>query len=156
VLAAFPSLRRGRFEISSRRNGHYNCIAWAAGIVDAWWWPIPPEFVEGQHWPEGVPRERTLASFQAAFETLGYVVADDHACVEGVEKVAIFANADGPTHASYQLPDSWWTSKLGEEYDIRHATLEDLHGRSYGSVASILERCDPATYLRHPALRPAA
>ena len=71
----------------------------------------------------------------SAFETLGYSrcgggVVD----FEQVERIAIFADAKGPTHAARQSPSGMWTSKLGKGVDIDH-TLEGLEGGVYGGVA---------------------
>jgi hypothetical protein len=132
----FPGLRGQPWVITSPRDEVYNCIAWAAGIVDAWWWPD----TEGRGvWPLRVPRVETVEAFRAAFESLGYVVCDHERLEPGFEKVALFALVGVPKHAARQLPSGRWTSKLGEREDIEHA-LHDLTGMDYGSVALVLKR----------------
>jgi hypothetical protein len=44
------------------------------------------------------------------------------------------------THASRQLPDGKWTSKLGSSFDICHSTPYTIQGRLYGMVSCILCR----------------
>ena len=56
-----PNLNADNYRITSPTTWEYNCIAWAVGITDAWWWPVP-----GRLWPPNVPREETLAAFVAA------------------------------------------------------------------------------------------
>jgi hypothetical protein len=132
----FPDLARTGYQVTSPPDPIYNCIAWAAGRTDQWWWPDPGGF---EFWPPGVPRMATLAAFAQAFATLGYTACPDPALEAGWEKVAIFTLNDDPTHAARQLSTGRWTSKLGPDDDIEHE-LEGLVGPAYGTVAIILRR----------------
>jgi hypothetical protein len=138
----FPGLRGTSYQITGPPDPVYNCIAWAAGATDIWWWPIgDPQRV---YWPAGVPREETLEAVQAAFATQGYAVCAHAEPEAGYEKVALFANAVGfPTHAARQLSGGRWTSKLGQLEQIEHA-LRDLEGTEYGSVVLVMKRPMPA------------
>jgi hypothetical protein len=138
IETAFPRLRGTAYRVTSPPDPDYNCIAWAAGVTTNWWWPLD-DHPKG-YWPPGAPLLETLEAFAAVFAALGYV-ASDHAAVEpGVEKVALFTDAEGgPTHAARQLPNGRWTSKLGRRQDIEHA-LRDLEGDAYGAVALIMKR----------------
>jgi hypothetical protein len=138
VRAALPRLTRANHVETSPASWAYNCVAWAAGVTDAWWWPTP-----GRYWPAGVPREESLAAFVAAFATLGYRPAATAAPEPGVEKVALYAFGDKPTHAARQLPSGWWTSKLGPAIDIEHVTPEVVAGGVYGELCAILARSRP-------------
>jgi hypothetical protein len=110
----FPRLRGSQYQITAPRDPTYNCLAWAAGVTDAWWWPSGDPMQV--YWPSDAPRAETLDALKAAFSALGYVACDHDAVESGYEKVAFFANAAGtPTHASRQLPGGRWTSKLGPE-----------------------------------------
>ncbi|HZO88142.1 MAG TPA: hypothetical protein VFB38_07355 [Chthonomonadaceae bacterium] len=60
IESTFPSLATSGYDITSPAAEDYNCIAWAAGETDRWWWPDP--FSIG-YWPEGVPRAETLEAF---------------------------------------------------------------------------------------------
>jgi hypothetical protein len=138
ILALFPGLGTTTFRVTSNSDSVYNCIAWAAGVTNDWWWPL--EDPTEAHWPAGVARVRSLDAFSAAFETLGYVTCLGEDLEPGIEKVALFANALGlPTHAARQLSDGRWTSKLGKGEDIEH-DLHDLEGDLYGSVVLLMKR----------------
>src|SRR5262249_25482751 len=64
----------------------YNCIAWAAGDTEHWWWPdLDPEN-DAIFWPPGVPTEETLDAFAAAFATLGYVPCSGEEPEKGVRE----------------------------------------------------------------------
>jgi hypothetical protein len=137
----FPGLQSGNYQVTSPPHARYNCIAWAVGVTDRWWWPeLDPD---AGYWPEGVPVEITLTAFLAAFATVGYTPAEREDAEAGVEKIALFAAATGePTHAARQLLNGRWTSKLGKLEDIEH-DLRDLEGTEYGIVAVILRRTAP-------------
>jgi hypothetical protein len=137
----FPKLQGTAYRITSPSDDVYNCIAWAAGVTDAWWWPFgDPSKI---FWPAGVPRQETMETFRRAFATLGYAECDHAEAESGFEKIALFADTAGcPTHAARQLPDGRWTSKLGALVDIEHA-LDDLEGTEYGSVVQIMKRSLP-------------
>jgi hypothetical protein len=132
----FPDLARTGYQITSPPDSSYNCIAYAARLTNQWWWPDPDGF---DYWPAGVVRERTLAAFIQAFETVGYSPCPDDTLEPGWVKVAIYASDEGPTHAARQLDNGLWTSKLGPDDDIEHS-LEGLCGPSYGSVVQFLRR----------------
>jgi hypothetical protein len=141
LLRLFPHLRPETFSVTSVPDRAYNCVAWAAGVTDDWWWPVDKE--RRSFWPPGVARLETLEAFCAAFATLGYAPCPAEEHEAGFEKVALFADAEGiPTHAARQLVNGRWTSKLGRAEDIEHA-LHDLEGDIYGSVVLILRRPIP-------------
>lgn len=71
--ALFPRLQGTAYRITSSASDVYNCIAWAAGDTERWWWPGDPA---STYWPVGAPRLETLAAFRDAFATLGYVVCE--------------------------------------------------------------------------------
>jgi hypothetical protein len=135
--AAFPALRPGNYVVTSPPTSRYNCVAWAAGERLRWWWPVGDTRF---YWPPGIPREETVAAFEAAFATLEYVRCDDAAKEPGFERVALFADMNAnPTHAARQLDNGRWTSKLGELDDIEH-DLRDLEGNVYGVVVQFMKR----------------
>ena len=134
----FPRLRSTPYWATSPADPDYNCIAWAAEDSSNYWWPVG----EGPRifWPPAVPREETVAAFEAVFRMLGYTVAADESLEPGFEKVALFANGDGePTHAARQLSSGLWASKIGKLEDIEHQ-LWALEGDTYGRVVLILTR----------------
>jgi hypothetical protein len=135
----FPNLAGSGYSIESEQNETYNCVAWAAGVTDDWWWPE-----ENAHWPVE-PRAPTLDSFVRAFETLGYEPCDTSEVEPGYEEVAIYVSRAGlATHAARQLATGDWTSKLGDMEDITHR-LDALEGPApaFGRVEQILRRPRP-------------
>lgn len=138
VKEEFPNLLNSDYSITSPATPEYNYIAWAAGDIEAWWWP-DPLFLS--YWPPEIPRLETLQAFIKAYEILDYTICNEAVYEEGFEKIAIYVNTNGkPTHAARQLSSGTWTSKLGQLEDIEHATLDDISGSHYGSVAVILKR----------------
>jgi len=139
--ALFPGLRGKPYRKTSPADDRYNCIAWAAGITDIWWWPVGE--ASRTYWPASAPREETVAAIQAAFASLGFALCQSDAWETGSAKVALFADADGlPTHAARQLSGGLWTSKLGKLEDIEH-DLYDLEGAEYGKVVHVMTRREP-------------
>lgn len=132
--AAFPKLNN-RYCITSPETSRYNCIAWAAGRDDRWWWPDPPPY---SYWPEE-PRELSLSAFIRVFGNFGYEICDTTSLENGFEKVAIYIKDDLPTHMARQLESGDWTSKCGDFEDIRH-TLDGLEHSDYGVVTVIMKR----------------
>jgi hypothetical protein len=142
LLQVFPDLSRSGYSFTSPPNRDYNCIAWAAGDIKNWWWPVPPD-VKEVFWPVGVTRAETLSAFQEAFASLGYIPCAAADLEQGFEKIALFANEqDVPLHAARQLNTGRWTSKVGELEDIEHA-LHDMEGIVYGSVVVVMKRPFP-------------
>lgn len=134
IQRRFPNI--GSYVIRSPATSGYNCIAWAAGDADRWWWPDPDYY-----WPEQASREPTLDAFVAAFRPLGYEVCEDASLEAGYEKIALYATESGePTHATRQLPSGGWTSKLGKSKDIEHETPGSVEGSVYGRVCIIMKR----------------
>lgn len=134
----FPGLVATPYKVTSAATVNYNCIAWAAGDSSRWWWP--DEF-DQYHWPEEVPRQRTLDAFVQAFASIGFEECRDASSEHGWEKVAIYAKSDGePSHAARQLRDGTWTSKLGQLQDINHVEPDDVNGTDYGSPVRFLRR----------------
>jgi hypothetical protein len=135
----FPGLRGKSYQVRSPKDSRYNCVAFAAGDDHTWWWP---DAAGDDTWPAAVPRAETVEAFRDAFATFGYVVCDDDSPEIGYEKIALFALAGLPKHASRQIPGGRWVSKLGLSEDIEHA-LHDLAGTVYGSVVLVMKRAVP-------------
>ena len=62
--AEFPHLAEQGYDETSPATPLYNCIAWAVGETDAWWWPTPEAVC---YWPPGAPREETLGAISPGF-----------------------------------------------------------------------------------------
>ena len=137
---AFPGLAGSGYRVTSPRDPDYNCIAWAAGETDKWWWPGSPG-KRGVHWPDGAIHEATVEAFVEAFETLGYRSCGlNDALEEGFEKLAILTLNGRVKHMARQLRSGLWTSKMGALEDISHhlSALDD--DPMYGKVVRILRR----------------
>ena len=138
-LANFPDLEGSGYQITSEIDYGYNCIAWAAGKTDNWWWPD-----EDGYWPEPKPAEITLGAVVAIFTSLGYEGCDTPDHEPGYEKVALYGKADDdPTHAAREIGPGLWSSKIGQNEDITH-TLDGLAGPLYGTPRRFMRRQLPA------------
>lgn len=133
----FPNLAQTGYEVTSPRTYDYNCFAWAVEEDDRWWSPVSKE---DYYWPEGAPTDLTLDSIIQTFGMLGFQPCERADLEPGFQKIAIFVDANGePTHATRQLPNGKWTSKLGDWEDISHE-LKGIEGEKYGNVYKILRR----------------
>ena len=136
--SAFPRLRVTGYAITSPATEEYNCIAWAAGVNDRWWWPDPSGTA---YWPDHAPREVTIDAFVTVFSAFGFEPCPNEVLEPGVEKIAIYVNAQGePTHIARQLSSGRWTSKLGKSEDVEHDFSGLDNSPFYGSVSRILRR----------------
>ena len=142
IRIRFPNLTETSAEVTSPATNQYNCIAWAAGDNDRWWWPDPNRIVG--YWPSGVERSETKDAFVEAFGTLGFAECENGNLEPGIEKIALFGNgavgSEIPTHAARQLECGDWTSKLGCLEDITHSRVDDLSGAAYGRVICFMSR----------------
>lgn len=135
-----PKLEADKNLVTSPPTIDYNCIAWAAGEDDRWWWPDSPSMGFG-YWPPDIPREETVDAFIKAFEALGYSVCPDDSLELDHEKVVLYVDANRtPTHMARQLADGKWTSKLGRSYDISHDTANCVSGGLYGRTEIFMRR----------------
>ena len=147
----FEHLAASNFDVirdcTSDSTVNYNCIAWAVGKTDKPWWPV--DVIKGYHWPLGLPVEpigqETIENFVKAFETEKYEICTSSEIEVGFEKVVIYADANMcPLHAARSLAKGVWTSKIGDEEDIEHATVEAISGNIYGSPVVFLKRPIPS------------
>ncbi|MHB1559374.1 MAG: DUF7689 domain-containing protein [Isosphaeraceae bacterium] len=140
----FPKLAETPHRITSAYDPRYNCIAWAAGDRRRWW---EPDEDGDRYWPPDAPREYSPESYIRAFESIGFERCESTHSEPGYEKVAVFANEGGPTHAARQLSGGTWSSKLGVFEDIEHQleALAGNEGEEYGSVVQILRRRIPVS-----------
>ena len=132
----FPKLANTSYDITSPQDDNYNCIAWAANDNSNAWWPDP---FNQYYWPEKIPREQSLQAFIDAYQTLGYSVCNNGDVEQGFEKIALYENLSGPSHAARQFLDGTWTSKLGDYEDINHV-IDALEGVEYGQIVRFLKR----------------
>jgi hypothetical protein len=139
LLAAFPDLDADGGAVTHPADPAYNCVAWAAGVTDAVWWPADPD----GYWPPGVPDELTVDAVAAALATVGYRVCQDSAYEPGFERAALYAKGGVPTHVARQLSGGLWSSKLGRDCTVSHRTPGGVEGAVYGTVVAYLRRPVP-------------
>lgn len=125
-------------DITSPKTPDYNCAAYAAKVETKPWWPFPSSYYD---WPLGLPRVNTVENFFRGFERLGFqrCASGDHQ--KGFEKIAIYVDShDVPKHVARELGDGIWFSKLGNEQDIRHYTLEAVEKPGYGKAKYFMRK----------------
>jgi hypothetical protein len=133
----FPNLRTLGF-VRTSEPADYNCIAFAVGDLERWWWPSGRE---DEYWPLPIPEKATLSTFIDAFATAGFTPCANGDPETGLQKIALFGLQDRRiTHAA-RLQDGKirWQSKLGPHEDIEH-TLEGLKGPCYGAVIAYFSK----------------
>lgn len=117
----------------------YNCIAWSLGRVNEWVFPsdlntaADIRYWDSLYGAQGYQRMSTL----------------DMSLQPGYQKVVLYwgTNRDGTgqpipgfTHAALQETDGMWSSKLGHNYLIKHASPYQVAGQTYGQPAVVYIR----------------
>lgn len=135
-LTEFPNISIESFILTSPVTPLYNCIAWAYGEDDVWFWP---ENINA-YWPENIPNSVEVNSFIELYRSIGYDITENEHYEEGFLKVAIYTNSQGkPTHAARQINAFFWTSKLGNGHDVYH-TIPSLNNGTYGNATVFMKR----------------
>ncbi len=141
----FPKLTGGGYSIQSPEDSAYNCVAFAVGnLTQTWQWM--PYRTGGYYWPPGIEGDGSIQDWIKVFTIHGYRVCNDGTFEKGLEKVALYVDAEGvPTHVAKQdITTGKWMSKLGKTgHDIDHISLEVLAGferDEYGRVAQYMSR----------------
>lgn len=133
----FPNSKFEPFIVTSPITTHYNCIAWAFEDNTKWYWPDSANYY---FWPDEISREEKVQNFIELFKLIGYQVCTNGTLEQGYLKIAIYADSAGkPTHAARQLSNGYWTSKLGQYFDVTH-TIFAMQNGSYGNVAVYMRR----------------
>ena len=135
-VAEFPLLILGEYEITSQDTEEYNCVAWAVNDDSRWW---QPSGAPHHYWPNDSYDDYSVEALITAYNSLGYETCENSNLEAGFEKIAVYATPDGEyAHASRQLPNGQWASKLGDWQDIDHLRVEALESASYGIVHTFL------------------
>jgi hypothetical protein len=135
----FPNLRKRGFTRTSEPDC-FNCIAFAIGDTNHWWWPSDDaDPLSRNYWPNDVPDDTLISTFILVFSKHGFVVCDSSSYEPGYTKVALYAIGNNVQHAALQQHNGKWKSKLGLHEDIEH-TLDGLEGPEYGKVAAFLKK----------------
>ena len=146
LIQAFPNLQRETFDAVSEDSDEYNCIAWAAEVVDDRWWPHPDP--NDAFWPISWRDDKDPNCFIEAFRRYGRYepCGNDFSLENGYEKVALYVLGGAPKHMARQLPDGRWVSKCGVYgWDIIHESVKGVEGVNYGEATLALRRSVSAT-----------
>lgn len=138
----FPKLAHSGYAVTSKADKSHNCIAFAVGDPTRWWWPIEgPAEASDQivFWPAGTPLADSVDAFLTALNLLGYVQCGDASLDPAVDKITLYAIDGRVKHASRQMPNGRWRSKMGKAEDIEHE-LDAVEGPLYGQIAVVLGR----------------
>lgn len=129
----FPQFSKEDFRVVSPPSFEFNSFSAAAGDFERWWWPSDPYF-----WPT-TTRDESLSCFIDAYKSLGYEECAVSAREIGFQKIALFNNDGVPCHASYQLENGLWVSKLGSGEQIAHP-LRAVEGSIFGHAMHFMRR----------------
>ena len=133
---SFPSLNRNNYTVTSPEDFNYNCLAFALGDLHTWWEP-PGQY--GFCWPPGFSQDSSVETVTRIIKLHGYSVECGPNDSPLADSIAVFARNGEWTHFAKYV-DGQWFSKIGEDHDISHASLNLLESDLYGEVVRILSR----------------
>ena len=121
--------------IPNSESMEYNCISYTLNITNNISWP----YDDNNYWP--VKRELNKDSFDSFYEYHGFEKIDflDFSYDPKYTKVSLYCNEGIPTHASLQVNDVYWESKIGQLGIIRHDLFE-IENETYGKVTQIYRK----------------
>jgi len=140
LLQVFPKLSQDKdFLVTSNPTPDYNCIAWACKYEDRW---IQPHFAGRPAldsviwWPPDVKEGLDIDCLKKVFEYHGYSECESHEHEDGYRKVALYFDEQTKfwTHASRELSNGFWSSKLGTYNDIQHGNPFSIENDTYGKA----------------------
>lgn len=137
----FPRLKGAGYLIRSDQADRPNCVGYALGS-NLYFDPVGlGGGIGGYFWPHGIATDDSVNSWCELFALFDFARCEDGALQDGIEKIAIYADANGEAaHVARQLPSGAWTSKLGFLEDIEHDSLEALVGDDYATVSVYMRR----------------
>lgn len=120
--------------LDNSESNIYNCISFTIGKKDIISWPIN----ELGYWP--TKKELSKDSFDVFYDFHGFIKCSlDFSYDPDFIKVALFMSNGVPTHASLQVDNDWWESKIGSLGIIRH-DLFQIEDNVYGEVVQIYKK----------------
>jgi len=142
-VANFPNLTAGSFAQTSPADLAYNCIAWALERDTSQWWQ--PGGPSPYYWPiPTAPRTTALTVYFEGFAAVGYRRCRRGVGLPGWQIIAIYSDHGRDfMHVAALIPGPIWSSKLGKNIDISHASLHALEGGEYGQVTHFMRRLEP-------------
>lgn len=142
---SYPALK------TSDKNKNYNCVSWVVGINDRWLWPID----DGNpywYWPADIKEGDYVESFIDLLSNMGFVICFSGIYEESYDKVVVYGDSLGPTHLAKQLDEKYWSSKLGDDEDVKHE-LKTFDNGGYGEIKCFMKRYNPRFKLLVPKNR---
>ena len=140
---SFPNLRKEEFTVVDPPSDLYNCIAYAAGDTSQWWDHTPRGY-----WPLYATRSKRIESLQEVFVGLGFEECDDGTFQSGYQKIVLYEDQGTWEHATIQMPNGAWRSKMGRGPVIEHRSPESLSDGPYGNPTVCMRRAVSATHER--------
>lgn len=146
ICQSFPKLLQdSAFDITSKPTPNYNCIAWACNYDERW---IQPPYLDKPNldcvvwWPPDVPEGIEPECLKKLFEYHGYIECNSGEHEDGYRKVALYFKEQTNvwTHASRELNNGCWTSKLGQREDIQHGSPESIENDVYGVIYCFMKK----------------
>lgn len=136
LIEFFPKLENDPdFFVHSPCDTRYNCIAFAANRTDNFWWPAKSD---GCYWPLD-NFSTDFVNLVTVFEQIGYEICESWQFEKKFKKIALYADSENQfTHASRQMRNGLWTSKLGQGFDVFHSTPFSIESDIYGNVQAIM------------------
>lgn len=131
-----PLEQDANFVLTSPFTYIYNCIAFALGMQDRW---VDSADLPWHWWPP-VNKGWTESDLVAAFRFFGFEECGmDDSYHPDYDKVALYHNTVGWTHAARIVADGVYHSKFGASYDGTHSNGNVLQAQ-YGRVFVIMRR----------------
>lgn len=142
IIEWFPLLGEDKdFIITSPKTRAYNCISWATEHDDMWYWPpLGSKPDDDEYWPAELADDTRIETFISAMELEGFRRCPSDDTDTNCTRIALYSKDGDCTHASRQLPNGRWTSKLGFWHDIQHSNPEALEGEIYGSIYCYMKK----------------
>ena len=119
----------GNFYLTSPSTYLYNCIAYAMGMEDRW---VDSADLPWHWWPP-VHKGMNESDLIEAFRYFGFEECEmDDTIDANYDKVALYRDANGWTHAARVVGDGVYHSKFGASYDGIHSRGDVLQAQ-YGN-----------------------
>lgn len=133
----------GNFHLTSPSTYQYNCIAYAMGMQDRW---VDSANLPWHWWPP-VHKGMAETDLIEAFRFFGFEVCGMDDSIEAdYDKVALYRNVDGWTHAARVVDNGIYHSKFGASYDGTHSCGDVLQAQ-YGDPFVIMRRLKTEAHL---------
>ena len=142
---SFPNLCNEGFIVIDPPSDLYNCISYAAEDTSQWW-----DHTLRRYWPSYATRSERIESLQEVFNGLGFQECKDDSVEPGYQKIALYEDQGAWEHASVQMPNGAWRSKMGKGPVIEHRSPGSLSGGPYGNATVYMRRAANPTLTEYP------